>query len=307
LRAYLEDFREFILVDAKKSSPTKKLREVMQLTPSTACFSFFLLSSFHLIHAAPPGPGWLLVLEDDFNGTALNTTLWTKGWSWYKNGVPQPPVQVKASDPDCYFDESNVYIQNGNLVILNERRLNHGYNYTSGVVNSIASNKSQGFESLYGYFEARIWGSPGGIEGMCPAFWLPNTLNNGDDGNSEIDIMEVPGGKCCGLGAAVWFTVHNKSQSDYSSYMNVTVGYWGTTYHVYGALWEPDRLCFYVDDMEQFCTRKIIPTTPSYMVLDNEIGLGGDKWAGNPDNTTFPQLMHVDWVRVWNRAQVEEK
>eukprot|EP00665_Eupelagonemidae_sp_cell47_P005844 gene5844-7543_t len=35
---------------------------------------------------------------------------------------------------------------------------------------------------------------------MCPAFWLPNVLNDGDDGNCEIDVMEIPGGTSFGEG-----------------------------------------------------------------------------------------------------------
>jgi len=254
---------------------------------------------FHT-QANPPGPGWNLVLEDNFDGP-LNLSLWTKGWSWYKNGVPQPPVQTKASDPDCYFDEANVYTQNGNLIINDERRLNHGFNYTSGVVNSIAYNASQGFQQLYGYFESRLWGTPGGIEGMCPAYWMPNVLNNGDDGHGEIDVIEIPGGKCCGLGAIAWFTVHNQTQQSGGNYQ-IPSGYWGDTYHVYGVLWQSDRICWYIDDIERFCTKDYVPTTAAYMVLDNEIGLGGNNWAGLPNNTAFPQIMQVDWVRVWKQS-----
>jgi len=257
------------------------------------------LSFIALVTCDPPGPGWKLVLEDNFD--TFNPKLWTKGWSWYKDGVPQPPVQVKASDPDCYFAEENIYVQNGNLVILNERRANQGKNYTSGVVNSIKYNSTQGFQQLYGYWEARIWGSQGGVEGMCPAFWLPNVINNGDDGGGEIDIVEVPGGKCCGLGAAAWFSVHNHSHEDTTSY-NMTNGYWGDTYHLYAALWQSDSVCFYVDNIQRFCTKKYTPTTEAYMVLDNEIGLAGSDWAGDPTNTKFPQYMQVDWVRVWTQS-----
>jgi len=261
------------------------------------CLCF--LAFFNFVHADPPGPGWKLSIEDNFD--TFNDKLWTKGWSWYKNGVPQPPVQTKGNDPDCYFAPENVYVQNGNLVILNERRTNQGLHYTSGIVNSIKYNNSQGFEQQYGYFEARIWGSPGGIEGMCPAFWLPNTLNNGDDGHCELDIVEVPGGSCCGVGKTAYWTLSNGTNGDVSGKLNSPSGYWGDTYHIWGVLWQSDSVCWYTDNVQQFCTKQYIPTTPAYMVFDNEIGLAGDDWAGSPNNTAFPQYMHVDWVRAWHQ------
>jgi len=47
-----------------------------------------------------------------------------------------------------------------------------GFEYTSGVVNSIAYPGGRGFQQLYGYFEARIQPSSGEHNlGMCPAFW----------------------------------------------------------------------------------------------------------------------------------------
>jgi len=193
-------------------------------------------------------------------------------------------------------------IFNWNLVILNQREPSHGFNYTSGVVNSILYNNSQGFEQAYGYFEARILPSKGGFEGMCPAFWLPNILNNGDDGTREIDIMEVPGGKCCGEGHAVYYTVHNQKDERFGS-KNLTQGYWGDNYHIFAVLWQTDQLCWFIDNVKQFCTNDLVPSTPSYIVFDNEIGLGGDKWAGIPDsNTPFPQIMKVDYVRVWKQS-----
>jgi len=258
----------------------------------------FLVLFFCFVRAdPPPGHVWKLVLEDTFD--EWKPSLWTKGWSWYKNGVPQPPLYEKVGDT-CYFADENVFIQDGNLILLNRREQSHGYNYTSGVVNSLAYNSSQGFEQMYGYFEAHILASQGGIEGMCPAFWLPNVLNEGDDGIGEIDIMEIPGGKCCGIGATAFFTVHsNNTEEDHGS-TTLARGYWGDAYHLYAMLWQPDMLCWYIDNVKQFCTQKLIPATPSYMVLDNEIGLGGTNWAGFPNgNTPFPQLMKIDHVRVW--------
>ena len=169
---------------------------------------------------ALPGEGrWEVSLHDDF-ASGFNSTLWTKGWSWCNGtgqipGTPQPRVQTKASDT-CFFGDDNVAVVDGKLVLTNRRERSHGFDYTSGVVNSIAY-PGRGFQQTYGYFEARILPSAGKHNlGMCPAFWLPNVRNNGDDGNCEIDVMEIPGNPKFGGGHTVWGTVH----ATHDSYAN---------------------------------------------------------------------------------------
>jgi hypothetical protein len=84
---------------------------------------------------APPVPGdWVVTLHDSFDN--FNSSTWTKGWSWCNGtgtspGHPQPRVQVKASDT-CWFGDSNVHTEGGNLVLTNRREKSHGFNYTSG-------------------------------------------------------------------------------------------------------------------------------------------------------------------------------
>ena len=70
--------------------------------------------------ASPPGTGWRVTLQDEFDGP-LNTSLWTRGWSWYDgNGTARPRVQTKKSDT-CYFADENVFTRDGKLVIVNKR------------------------------------------------------------------------------------------------------------------------------------------------------------------------------------------
>ena len=294
-----------------------------------------------------PGAGrWEVSMHDDFD-SGLNASLWTKGWSWCNGtgkapGTPQPRTQFKASDT-CYFGDDNVAVADGKLVLTNRREKSHGLNYSeynnadygfqlftftgthcallstaSGVVNSISYGPGRGFQQVYGYFEARVQPSPGKHNlGMCPAFWLPNVNNNGDDGNCEIDVMEIPGGKIGGGGHIVHGTVHaGFASSDpnrpkiHSVHGSRTMdpGYWGDNYHNFAVLWLPGYLAWYVDGKMYFNTTQFVPDTPAYMVLDNEVGLGHLKgpdggWAGNPKDTIFPQEMKVDHVTVWRRVE----
>jgi len=266
-----------------------------------------ILSSFvWVVVAVPPGnpKQWSLVFNDDFD--SFNNSKWTKGWSWYDgHGSSRPRRNTKDGD-ECFFADENVYVEDGKLVLVNRREVREGYNYSSGTVNTLQYNESQGFEQVHGYFEARIRASPGGGPGQTPAFWMPNRANDGDDGRSEIDVMEIPGGDCCGSGRTAWFTVHDGfGNKRYGNYFYPVLDqpyvprYWGDDFHDYGLLWAPGLLAFYVDGVERFRTHELVPATPAYMVLDNEIGLGHNSWSGEPENATFPQQMLIDHVRVW--------
>jgi len=259
---------------------------------------FLLLLIVPLALAAPPIGPWTLVLEDTF--AHFNNSLWTKGWSWCNPQGCSPRSFEKPGDT-CYFPDEAVYIENGQLVLESNRQSMGGYNYTSGVVTTATYNASQGFSSHFGYYEARIKSSPGGWEGFCPAFWFPNTVCPTGT-YCEIDV-EIPTGKCCGVGADVYFSVLGKGEERGKHITCVENGYCGDGYHVYGVLWQSDIVCFFYDDKESFCTNDLIPQNAGWMVLDNEIGLGGNGWAGFPsENTLFPQKMYIDWVRAWKLA-----
>ncbi len=257
---------------------------------------------------APPGPPdhWSLVLGDDFD--AFNASRWTKGWTWCDgHGHVRPGrVHTKAIDT-CYFADENVWVEDGRLVIENRHERREGYNYTSGAVNTGAS-----FQALYGYFEASIMVNPAdGAPGADPCFWLANTMNNGDDAVGEIDIMEIPGGPHAGAGKAVWFTVHDgRANQSYGNFYYPTLtppfepSHWADgTFHTYAVHWEPDRLTWYVDGVQRFTTTDFVPSTPSYIMLADEIGVLGDAWAGEPDPSVFPYRMAVDHVRVWQEVK----
>ena len=255
--------------------------------------------------AAPPGPSdrWSLVLSDDFD--SFNASRWTKGWTWCDgHGHLRPQRVHKKAGDACYFADENVWVEDGRLVLENRHERRGGYDYTSGVVNTGPS-----FQTLYGYFEARILASPpSGAPGACPAFWLPNIMNAGDNGVGEIDVMEIPGGPHSGAGKAVWFTVHDgRSNASFGNFFYPTLtppflpAHWADgTFHTYAVHWEPGRLTFYVDGVQRFTTTHFVPSTPAYLVFDNEVGIMGDTWGGVPDPTAFPHRMLVDYVRVWH-------
>merc|ERR1712232_477940 len=134
------------------------------------------------IGADPPGNpnDWVKVFSDEFD--EFDAAKWTKGWSWYDGQGHSRPRRFSKAGDECFFADENAFVEDGKLILENRREKKGGFNYTSGTVNTLKYNDTQGFEQVYGYFEARIRASPGGGPGQTPAFWMPNHANDGDDG-----------------------------------------------------------------------------------------------------------------------------
>ncbi|MCU1491275.1 MAG: hypothetical protein JWM85_2680, partial [Acidimicrobiaceae bacterium] len=147
--------------------------------------------------AGPVGdPGtWHSVLDQEFNGTSLDTSRWTSGW--FGSGITQP---VNSEELECY-SPTRVSVSGGSLrlSLIAQAHTCGGVlrPYTSGIVTTDSK-----FSYTYGFAEARVYlPATGSGTADWPAFW--------GDGQSwpkdgEMDIMEglgvenhgVPGNAC---------------------------------------------------------------------------------------------------------------
>jgi beta-glucanase (GH16 family) len=251
---------------------------------------------------------------------ASDPTLWSLTWSDEFEGLNGSPVDPAKwsfdiggngwgnNELESYTNRSvNSHLEDGALLI---RVLKETYtgsdnitrNYTSARL--LTRNK---FTQAYGRFEARIK-IPFG-QGIWPAFWML-----GDDINSagwptcgEIDIMENIGREP----AIVHGTLHGPG---YSGGNGITASYalppsqkFSDDYHTFSVEWEPNVMRFYVDGLlYKTRTPADLPAGktwvfnhPFFIILN--VAVGGN-FPGNPDATTvFPQLMKVDYVRVYQR------
>ena len=242
-----------------------------------------------------------LVMSDEFDvDGAPDASVWTYDLG---DGSAQGIPGWGNNELQVYTNNSeNVEVQNGLLVIT--ARENSGGGYTSARI------KTEGlFEQRYGRFEARIQVPQG--KGLWPAFWL---LGNDCAQNpwpecGEIDIMEYLGDQP----TMVFGTVHGPGYSggeSISKEYELVGDRFDNGFHVFGIEWGPDHINYYVDDV---LYNSITPETiadetngqgtwvfdhPFYIILN--VAVGGNL-PGNPDaNTTFPQRMLVDYVRVYN-------
>ena len=102
--------------------------------------------------AIPIDSSWTLTFDEEFNGTSLDTDVWSANWLGAPGAVT-PPIngaELAAYDPD----QVSVYDGSLHLTAVQSPVTVNGteYDYSSGIVQTNGS-----FEQTYGYFEARIY------------------------------------------------------------------------------------------------------------------------------------------------------
>ena len=246
--------------------------------------------------------GYALVWSDEFNGTALDESIWnynTGGNGWGNN-----ESQYYTSRPE------NIRVTNGCLEIEARKEEYDKNHYTSA---RIFSKGKKSF--LYGRMEARIK-FPGG-QGTWPAFWML-----GESGSwpkcGEIDIMEHVGS----IDNRASFALHTQEKNGMNGRNWHATKFFdyplSNDFHVYGVEWcqeeegGKDCIRFFVDGVEyatawetQIGDHDTWPFyRPHYLILN--LAIGGNM-GGKIDDAIFNQkrIMYVDWVRVYQRQEIQ--
>jgi beta-glucanase (GH16 family) len=250
---------------------------------------------------------WKLVWSDEFNnkvGTAPNPNVWGQevgdgtvngipGWGnseleYYTGGTNNVAtngfgsLQITAKEADgslmCYYGPCE---------------------YTSARLLT-----KERFEVAYGRLEARIKVPKGA--GLWPAFWMLGTdidqVNWPQTG--EIDIMEFVGREP----NQVFGTLHGPGYSGGQSYgkvYNLSQPV-SDAYHVFAVEWQPDHIVWSIDGIPYFTATPNDPFLQGkqwvfnhpFFILMN-VAVGGNFGGAVGEDTTFPQSMSVDYVRLF--------
>jgi beta-glucanase (GH16 family) len=238
-------------------------------------------------------PGWQLVWADEFeqpDGSAPDPKTWTHTTGG--DGFGNAELQYYSDDI------KNAYIENNMLVIKAIQEKYMGRNYTSARLNTLTKA-----EFIYGRMEVRA--KLPNTQGIWPAIWmLP--VHGGGPTSGEIDIMELIGSEP----GRSYATLHygNPPTSQGGWYDLPGGATFDQDFHVFSVERDPASIRWYVDGQlfytatEWFTTEKNSPfpapfDRPFYFILN--VAVGGH-WPGSPDETSvFPQVMLVDYVRVY--------
>lgn len=286
--------------------------------------------------SGPPPGDWKLVLNDNFDGNALNPDIWAPGYTFkdvinneYQGFVPENIVvangvgTIKVEKRDCFNTDR-------------EGKKGLAQKFASGAFTSFGK-----FTPTYGYFEARVKMPKARGAGVWPAFWmLPDrgkeypkeirtTYRSKKYGMGlEIDIFEfMPRWKRAdGLFpvhmGCIWsygkVTEADPAPHGYGAYALDNDG-WGpkelyfpnldTEFHTYGLYWSPERLIFYIDSKPVFRVKdpKHVPDVPHYFLFN--ISLSGNGWGKSPDKSNpkmeeiiadMPNSMEIDYFRAYS-------
>jgi beta-glucanase (GH16 family) len=239
-----------------------------------------------------------LVWSDEFNTNGLPDSA---KWG-YDLGDGCPKNCGWGNNEWQYYTASraeNARIEDGHLIIEAHKEAKGGKNYTS----SRMVTKHKG-DWTYGKVEARIQLPKG--RGVWPAFWMLPTdwAYGGWPASGEIDIMEAVGYKP----DSIWGSVHTTSFNHIQN-TQVTSGIEDNTisskFHVYAVEWDAEKIDFFYDGTKYQNFKNLHkgsaawPFDRDFHVVLN-IAVGGN-WGGTMgvDETIWPQLMLVDYVRVY--------
>lgn len=256
----------------------------------------------------PPVDGeWTMTLNEEFNGTTLDSGKWSNFGPNYW-------------DRKSHWSSNNVVLGEGVVRIRYEKRggfQNDDPNqaitlaktnwsaYASGILETYGKWKQR-----YGYFEARM--KLPVAPGLWPAFWLMPD-RGGDtgpawkrtdtaDGGMEFDIMEhLTRWGVQRYNIAMHWDGYGKQHKMTGAGVNY-VAPDKDGYITSGLLWEPGRVVFYGNGLEIArweCPR--VSTVPSYILFT--LPSGG--WDNNAlEDGKLPSDFVVDYVRVWQRQDL---
>ncbi|HUI93071.1 MAG TPA: glycoside hydrolase family 16 protein [Chitinivibrionales bacterium] len=252
-----------------------------------SCFYALVIAAFSpsLFAAPPKTASWTLTFDDEFNGTALDTSKWSPHDHF---------CGVRNNELQAYMPE-NISVANGlDRETCEKRAVNYGYcgqpsiakDYASGMM--ITMDK---FDQQFGYFECRCKIPKG--KGYWPAFWLLPY----NKWPPEIDILEILGDEPDKVYMTNHYLVNGVHQSTGGSWTGPD---FSAGFHTFGVEWDSSKIVWYVDSVERFRSTDGIPAEPFFMLVN--LALGGD-WPGSPDSTTvFPGYFDIDWVRVYKKS-----
>lgn len=264
--------------------------------------------------APDPGPSdWDLVWSDEFNepaGTPPNPANW--GYEIGDGAVNRIPGW--GNDELQYYTDSteNAATDGAGNLVITAREADGSLACYYGPCDYTSARLISQYraEFAYGRIESRILVPEGA--GLWPAFWSLGTdiAEVGWPQTGEIDFMEFVGR----LPNEVFGTIHDPGYSGGQSFGD-TFDFGEpmfNDYHTITIEWEPDLIKWYVDDI-LFHTATPADVAPNQWVFNDpvflllNVAVGGNFGGPVGPDTTFPQSMKVDYVRIYQGPDTAER
>lgn len=236
------------------------------------------------------GKKWVMTFNDEFDGTTLDLTKWTR----YGGTMDSPQPRR-----DGYWVHEAVTLDGmGHAAITTFEK--DGKYYDGGF------GTDGKFNQAFGYWEARVLLQKD--EGHWFGWWLmpfgsSQQVPGGTDG-AEIDIAETPYGKVAP--SQIQSAVHwDMGEADDAKSRGVNLGTLPppadqTAFHTLAVWWRSDMYIFYLDGVETWRTTVGgVCQVPEYAILTDEISNSTWVMTDAIENAKLPDRTLIDYVRVF--------
>ena len=244
----------------------------------------------------PTPDGYVLVWNDEFNGSGINPEKWEHEVNAQGGG---------NNELQYYTDrQENSFVENGTLSIIALKENYTGPEGTRKYTSARLRTKNKG-DWKYGRFEIKAKLPYG--QGIWPAIWMLPTdwVYGGWAASGEIDIMELVGHEP----DKIYGTIHYGGTYPRNKHKGASYTYpepFYSDFHIFSLEWDTTEIRWYIDDIHYATQTEWYSENGSYPAPFDQhfhlllnVAVGGD-WPGDPDNTTqFPQKMIIDYVRIF--------
>lgn len=241
----------------------------------------------------PSGFGTTPIFDEEFNGTSVNTSVWT-----YR--------QEGQKRDDCYNDSSAVSVANG-YARISIYTANNAQGQPTNYCGALTT-QSGTFLHSYGYWEANVRFQY--QQGIQCSFWVQTPsngaiINNPQQSGTEMDIFEHTHFTPNPIGydhAVIWngYGPYSRDVPHFATQANLQDG----NFHTFGLAWTPGSLDFYVDGVKDWhlsASDVAISNIAEYIILDTELPNASYVPASGygPLGAATNAHLDVDYVRVY--------
>lgn len=238
----------------------------------------------------PNKKGYKLLWADEFDKSGSpNSAIWTAEEGGHGWGNNESQFYTKR--------KKNVEVKNGKLYITALKEAYKNKDYTSARL--ITKGKKD-----FTYGRVEVYAKLPAGKGTWPAIWMLGS-NIGSvpwPACGEIDIMEHVGFDMNVVHGSIHTKAYNHPAGTQKTTKTVVDNVAGK-FHLYAVEWTPKKVDLFIDGSkffsyqpDEYSIDKWPFSAPCFVILN--LAIGGN-WGGEVDNSSFPKVLEVDYVRVY--------